>query len=247
MSILLRYTCHEKGVPADTEGWVQLHHLARHLGRPRDYILFVVFTSYKYRAPRFEVKGDYPEEFIRATRKNETVVAAAIAAARHAGQAIQNFCEGEASRRQSTSEEPQAAAGRAEAAAGAVEWVEIPGSDAGARAFRCVATGQVCRELPPSGWVELLHEGFYPYYWHVGRQTTQWEQPQPVAAEAAPSNDHTRRECCVVCMARDKSHAIVPCGHLCACGPCAALLLAQGSTCPMCRTHIENVMEIFGR
>merc|ERR1711879_828250 len=40
-------------------------------------------------------------------------------------------------------------------------------------------------------------------------------------------------ECCV-CLDRGKSHAFLPCGHLCACMECAAFLAARGAPCPIC-------------
>eukprot|EP00930_Biecheleria_cincta_P052249 TRINITY_DN374_c1_g1_i1.p1 TRINITY_DN374_c1_g1~~TRINITY_DN374_c1_g1_i1.p1 ORF type:complete len:366 (+),score=79.17 TRINITY_DN374_c1_g1_i1:37-1134(+) len=60
-----------------------------------------------------------------------------------------------------------------------VEWAEVPGGMQGARAFRHATTGEVRQGPPPTqGWVELMAEGGSRYYWHVGRNVTQWEQPQ---------------------------------------------------------------------
>merc|ERR1712061_973567 len=64
------------------------------------------------------------------------------------------------------------------ASASAVEWVEVVGGLDGVRAFRHSASGEVLRGQPPSGWVELIADGGARYYWHVGRQVTQWERPQ---------------------------------------------------------------------
>mmetsp|Transcript_77037 Transcript_77037/g.214262 ORF Transcript_77037/g.214262 Transcript_77037/m.214262 type:complete len:383 (-) Transcript_77037:107-1255(-) len=58
-----------------------------------------------------------------------------------------------------------------------VEWVEIPGGSGGTRAFRHMASGEIRQGAPPSGWVELLADGGSRYYWHVGRNITQWERP----------------------------------------------------------------------
>ncbi|EOD27493.1 hypothetical protein EMIHUDRAFT_235706 [Emiliania huxleyi CCMP1516] len=48
---------------------------------------------------------------------------------------------------------------------------------------------------------------------------------------AAPESTMGGETTCIVCFARGKSHAAVPCGHLCACGPCSELM----QECPYCR------------
>ena len=47
---------------------------------------------------------------------------------------------------------------------------------------------------------------------------------------AAPAVEAT----CVVCMEQPKSHLAAPCGHICACGTCAA----EMNTCPYCREPV---------
>jgi len=59
-----------------------------------------------------------------------------------------------------------------------VEWIEVEGGTSGARAFRSAGTGEVRVGAPPSGWVELRAANGGCYYWHVGRNVTQWERPQ---------------------------------------------------------------------
>merc|ERR1712107_551472 len=51
-------------------------------------------------------------------------------------------------------------------------------------------------------------------------------------------------ECCV-CMDRGKSHALVPCGHLCACAECAVQLVKKKLPCPVCRGSIERSVQIY--
>lgn len=60
----------------------------------------------------------------------------------------------------------------------AVEWKEVPGGVEGRRGFRHTLTGELLRGKPPSGWAELIADGGQCYYWHVGRNVTQWERPQ---------------------------------------------------------------------
>jgi hypothetical protein len=51
---------------------------------------------------------------------------------------------------------------------------------------------------------------------------------------------------CVVCMDAPKTHAIVPCGHVCVCEECGERLLAvQPVVCPMCREHAAMVMKLY--
>ncbi|XP_005530065.2 PREDICTED: E3 ubiquitin-protein ligase XIAP isoform X1 [Pseudopodoces humilis] len=46
---------------------------------------------------------------------------------------------------------------------------------------------------------------------------------------------------CKICMAKDVSVVFIPCGHLVACKECAQLL----NECPLCRTDIMKIQEIF--
>ena len=49
------------------------------------------------------------------------------------------------------------------------------------------------------------------------------------------------RESCVVCLDEDKSHALVPCGHRCVCGPCGERL----AQCPVCRQAVTTMMRVW--
>ncbi|XP_053811839.1 E3 ubiquitin-protein ligase XIAP isoform X3 [Vidua chalybeata] len=46
---------------------------------------------------------------------------------------------------------------------------------------------------------------------------------------------------CKICMAKDVSVVFIPCGHLVACKECAQLL----NECPLCRSDIMKIQEIF--
>jgi serine/threonine protein kinase len=48
---------------------------------------------------------------------------------------------------------------------------------------------------------------------------------------------------CCVCMEEERTHAMVPCGHRCACASCAAVLVDVGE-CPLCRSSIQAVMKV---
>ena len=48
-------------------------------------------------------------------------------------------------------------------------------------------------------------------------------------------------ESCVVCLDEAKSHALVPCGHRCVCGPCSERL----AQCPVCRQAVTMSMRVW--
>ena len=53
-------------------------------------------------------------------------------------------------------------------------------------------------------------------------------------------------ELCVVCVDARKDRAMVPCGHVCACEPCAVKLMrVTPNRCPICRDPVLNVMRVF--
>ena len=253
---MLRYTCHREGLPADTQGWVRLGDLSRFFLRCRRDILFVVETSFHYGFPRFEVQGQHPDELIRATMKNETVVwAAGLSAVRRPPPHRHGRADAGSSSAGPPLPPPPAAPSHGPAADDfAIEWVEIPGGQRGQRALQHSANGQVCLGVPPAGWaagwVELLVERDVTqqvedgdrYYWHVPTQLRQWERPRP--GDADSTRGRRAREC-IVCMDGTTTHAFMPCGHWCACVHCAAVLHAAGTGCPMCRRGIASVARIY--
>lgn len=78
-----------------------------------------------------------------------------------------------------------------------------------------------------------------------GADGQQQEQPGPAAGPAA--------EPCCICMASPKDTILLPCGHVCVCSTCAALLEAQGIDgepegvyiCPVCRTRVTSRHRLF--
>jgi hypothetical protein len=62
--------------------------------------------------------------------------------------------------------------------------------------------------------------------------------PRPPSAEGRRVGE------CVVCLDRRNSHVLVPCGHRCVCASCAELVRTHG-VCPICRTNIVWVCEVF--
>ena len=57
--------------------------------------------------------------------------------------------------------------------------------------------------------------------------------------------DVAQSECCV-CLDEAKSHAFVPCGHLCVCAGCAESIMSSlKKECPSCRGPAAHVVKIF--
>ena len=50
---------------------------------------------------------------------------------------------------------------------------------------------------------------------------------------------------CVVCMDAPKDRIVLPCMHLCACGPCVQRLLGLDASCPVCRGPVERMAQVF--
>ena len=61
--------------------------------------------------------------------------------------------------------------------------------------------------------------------------------PSPPSSSDSPAN----RIICPICMAKEKSHSLIPCGH-CFCSGC---LEQNFSECPMCRCIIKDNLKIF--
>jgi hypothetical protein len=59
--------------------------------------------------------------------------------------------------------------------------------------------------------------------------------PQPGAEETQ----------CVVCMDAPKDRIVLPCMHLCACGPCAQRLLELDAPCSVCCGPVERMAQVF--
>jgi hypothetical protein len=72
-----------------------------------------------------------------------------------------------------------------------------------------------------------------------------------VAATSDSSNEGGRAQSnpeltnCVICLTEPRSHAFIPCGHLCACETCSFEAFGRSGICPICRQESDTVMQIF--
>lgn len=63
-------------------------------------------------------------------------------------------------------------------------------------------------------------------------------QPQPATAADDPRD---KDKDCIVCAEKQRSMALVPCGHVCLCADCAGPL----RECPICRQAIRERIKLF--
>lgn len=49
---------------------------------------------------------------------------------------------------------------------------------------------------------------------------------------------------CVICMSEARDTTVLPCRHMCMCSDCARRLRLQTNKCPICRTNIEQLLQI---
>jgi uncharacterized phage infection (PIP) family protein YhgE len=69
--------------------------------------------------------------------------------------------------------------------------------------------------------------------------------PSPAASAPSPASQ-ADEELCVVCVDARKDRLMLPCGHLCACEPCAAKLMrVRPARCPICREGIREVIRVY--
>ena len=50
---------------------------------------------------------------------------------------------------------------------------------------------------------------------------------------------------CVVCMGRNSTHIVVPCGHHCICAQCSSNIKARQQSCPICRQTIDSIIKVY--
>ncbi|KAG7396486.1 hypothetical protein PHYBOEH_002193 [Phytophthora boehmeriae] len=49
---------------------------------------------------------------------------------------------------------------------------------------------------------------------------------------------------CIICLSEPRNTTILPCRHMCLCSECAEALRKSSSTCPICRTRVEALLQI---
>lgn len=62
------------------------------------------------------------------------------------------------------------------------------------------------------------------------------------AADGGEGGENSRE--CVICMTEPRDTTVLPCRHMCMCSECAKVLRMQSEKCPICRTPIEQLLQI---
>ena len=69
------------------------------------------------------------------------------------------------------------------------------------------------------------------------------DEPQQATNESV---DSTSNNTCVVCLnAHRQNIALVPCGHSIMCGQCAQTIVSNGQHCPLCRSPVAQLLNIY--
>mmetsp|Transcript_51373 Transcript_51373/g.94964 ORF Transcript_51373/g.94964 Transcript_51373/m.94964 type:complete len:449 (+) Transcript_51373:147-1493(+) len=101
-------------------------------------------------------------------------------------------------------------------------------------------TGSI--EAPEVTRPQVYHKAPSP---HAGSPSRMACAAAPAVAVASTDDDILS---CVICLAKPKTHAFVPCGHRCVCESCSLEVLStsgQEALCPLCRTAVHEAMQIF--
>jgi hypothetical protein len=59
-------------------------------------------------------------------------------------------------------------------------------------------------------------------------------------SEPSSQNEDDDDKLCIICMNENRSHVIVPCGHMCLCENCANV-----ERCPLCRVKCNIFVKVF--
>ena len=58
-------------------------------------------------------------------------------------------------------------------------------------------------------------------------------------------DDNLHTTCIICCQPRQETYALIPCGHANLCRDCARHFIEEYTGCPICRTEINDLMQIF--
>ena len=70
------------------------------------------------------------------------------------------------------------------------------------------------------------------------------EGPSDDASASADGDGGDNGRECVVCMTAPRDTTVLPCRHMCLCSECAQVLRMQAEKCPICRTPIDQLLQI---
>jgi adenylate kinase family enzyme len=70
-------------------------------------------------------------------------------------------------------------------------------------------------------------------------------EPSPTASQLSSDPTAAPVLLCTVCYDAPADFLVVPCGHQCACQKCLLELRAATGLCPICRTNIQHIVQVF--
>lgn len=50
---------------------------------------------------------------------------------------------------------------------------------------------------------------------------------------------------CIICMSKEPNSVLIPCGHLGLCMACAREIQRNSKQCPVCRSVIDQVHQVY--
>ena len=74
------------------------------------------------------------------------------------------------------------------------------------------------------------------------------EKQQRLEAEkqaALRREDEIDAKCCCICVDRERSHILIPCGHLVLCHQCAMSYRGSQNACPICKAAIAAIYAVY--
>jgi hypothetical protein len=63
--------------------------------------------------------------------------------------------------------------------------------------------------------------------------------------ELSTYEEEVENKLCAICWTGKKTHAMIPCGHLCVCEGCAVVLVQKRSECIICRTPVNGQLKVY--
>lgn len=114
--------------------------------------------------------------------------------------------------------------------------------------FLCVRVGLIVWSQSFSQVFDLEDPTPVPVY-HGTDVDVDGESANPRKAEVKKTEEEDKA--CSICMENEKTHACIPCGHMCLCALCAEDLAKRGvngqkiTRCPICRLDAKNFSRIF--
>lgn len=79
----------------------------------------------------------------------------------------------------------------------------------------------------------------------LNQRINQIQREGSVMLEHMLPHKSSKRNECVICMSKPKTHMLAPCGHQSFCEDCARWCVQEAGTCSVCREHCTAAHEVF--